>query len=306
MPEGRVLGFVAVFVRYCFLRIRLGGIIAVEINRAAIKANAKIVMSKTKPSPILVAFIYILLVLILGALSSAVYDGAYQLYREVLYRGSMSDSEIFRLISYYAPTATQVAIMLALWLMSTMLNVGFYIYSLAVSRLSGASVGTLFDGFAVLPRALAVMLLSSLFTFLWCLLGIIPAVIGMMWVSAFEIIGSIAISVISVVISIRYSQAIYVMLDNPEMSPLKCIRESKRLMVGRTGEYFVLEMSFFGWILLSIIPILYMWVMPYMQITLANYYNALLVLDRGRIDDQTGKWNDYNPGRVRTPDDDGH
>ena len=42
-------------------------------------------------------------------------------------------------------------------------------------------------------------------------------------------------------------------------------------------EYFLLCMSFYGWALLGVFTfgILYIWLIPYMQATYANYYKSL-------------------------------
>ena len=68
------------------------------------------------------------------------------------------------------------------------------------------------------------------------------------------------------------------MLDNPDISPLEAIAASKQLMRGHKMEYFILELSFLGWAYLSVFTfgLLGIWLNPYMQVTFANYYNALI------------------------------
>ena len=70
---------------------------------------------------------------------------------------------------------------------------------------------------------------------------------------------------------------IYIMLDHPELSAMEAIAASKQLMRGHKFEYFVLELSFLGWALLTgvTLGLLTIWLEPYMQVTKANYYNAL-------------------------------
>ena len=69
------------------------------------------------------------------------------------------------------------------------------------------------------------------------------------------------------------------MLDHPEMSVLKCISESKRMMKGHKWELFVLDLSFIGWSFLALIPYIgyavQVWTLPYISTTLALYYEAL-------------------------------
>jgi uncharacterized membrane protein len=67
------------------------------------------------------------------------------------------------------------------------------------------------------------------------------------------------------------------MLDHPEMSAMEAIAASKKMMRGRKAEFFVLELSFFGWSFLATFTfgLLNIWLEPYMQVTCANFYNAV-------------------------------
>lgn len=91
-----------------------------------------------------------------------------------------------------------------------------------------------------------------------------------MWTCLFIIPGLIAI--------VAYSQTVYIMLDHTEMTPMQAIRASRQLMRGHKWEYFVLEVSFYGWSLLSVctLGLLSIWLNPYIGITQASYYNGLI------------------------------
>ena len=65
----------------------------------------------------------------------------------------------------------------------------------------------------------------------------------------------------------------------PEMGIMECIRESKRLMRGHKAELFVLDLSFIGWALLSIIPFVSVYTLPYTESTYALYYDQLRRFD---------------------------
>lgn len=95
--------------------------------------------------------------------------------------------------------------------------------------------------------------------FLWGLLFVIPGIVA----------------------SYRYRQALYLLLDHPEMGIMECISESKRMMRGHKAELFILDLSFLGWSLLTIIPFVSVYVLPYMQSTYAIYYMHLRELDGG-------------------------
>ena len=98
-------------------------------------------------------------------------------------------------------------------------------------------------------------LMTSLFTFLWSLLFVIPGIVKMY----------------------AYSMAYYIKLDHPDYGWKACIDESRQLMDGHKWEKFVLDLSFLGWMLLSAMfaPVT-IWLDPYRAITNANYYNRLV------------------------------
>ncbi|MEJ6399852.1 DUF975 family protein [Nicoliella lavandulae] len=111
---------------------------------------------------------------------------------------------------------------------------------------------------------LAIVLLQFLFTFLWTLLFIVPGIIK----------------------NYSYSQAVYIYRDaiknGHPISPLAAITASRKLMVGHKGELFILQLSFIGWFFLLylstnllVFPILGIFIYPYFQITLMNYYRQL-------------------------------
>lgn len=116
-------------------------------------------------------------------------------------------------------------------------------------------VGDLFEGFNNFWPFLKVMLLSSLFTFLWSLLFIVPGIIK----------------------ALAYSQAPYIIAENPNMPPMEALRQSERMMAGKKMDYFVLNLSFIGWALLAIptLGLISIWLEPYMQMTMVNFYSDL-------------------------------
>ena len=96
-------------------------------------------------------------------------------------------------------------------------------------------------------------MLEIVFIYLWTLLLIVPGIIA----------------------AYRYRQALYLLIENPELSPLDCLRFSSQMMVGHKWELFVLDLSFLGWYLLCLLPGAIVWVEPYTRITYTNYYLAL-------------------------------
>ena len=70
----------------------------------------------------------------------------------------------------------------------------------------------------------------------------------------------------------------YLLADNPQMDREEAFAKSKEMMDGNKWKAFVLDLSFFGWGLLSACTcgILYIfYVGPYIHLTKAELYHAL-------------------------------
>jgi uncharacterized membrane protein len=113
-------------------------------------------------------------------------------------------------------------------------------------------VEKLFDGYKDFLRIFGTLLLQGVYIILWSLLLFVPGVIK----------------------SISYSQTNYILKDNPELSFNAAIERSMAMMEGHKMQYFLLSLSFIGWILLAIITcgILSLWVNPYICATNAHFY----------------------------------
>ncbi|MFH5812031.1 DUF975 family protein [Companilactobacillus sp. FL22-1] len=105
-------------------------------------------------------------------------------------------------------------------------------------------------------------ILISIFTFLWSLLLIIPGIVK----------------------GLAYSQTYFVykdfndrgLADNYSLTDY--INKSQELMIGNKWRFFVLQLSFLGWLIVGAITfgIGYIWILPYYKITLANFYRDLV------------------------------
>lgn len=279
-----------------------------RISRFAIKENAKLSMRGLKPHVMLVTLVYFIIALVLDGLNIRItgdQTGVFDMMLDGTLGGTSSWSVgiVPGYVSGYGLGGLALVIAIALSLMLYMMQTGFAIYTLRVSRGQPASYGTLFDGFGIIGRVLAVGLLTTLFIFLWLLLAVVPLTIAMVMImtgyseytATIMMSAALLLMIPAMIASYRYRQAIYIMLDNPHMRALDCIRASKRMMSGRKGELFVLDLSFIGWALLTWIPVLNLWILAYMDVTLANYYNELST--GGRIIE--------SEGRVLPPDEPG-
>ncbi|MDO4311889.1 MAG: DUF975 family protein [Eubacteriales bacterium] len=100
------------------------------------------------------------------------------------------------------------------------------------------------------------MFLKGLYTFLWSLLFIIPGII-----KAYE-----------------YRMIPYLLADCPEMSREDAFRISKEMMYGQKAEVFLLDLSFIGWYLLTMVTcglLEIFYVAPYVNATNAELFLTL-------------------------------
>lgn len=128
------------------------------------------------------------------------------------------------------------------------------------------------EAFKNYPRKLGGSLWMGLFVFLWALLFVIPGIIK----------------------GISYSMTQYLLADCPNVKARDALKLSMRMMNGHKWEYFVMGLSFLGWILLSaltlgILSVFY--VDPYMRSSFAEYYLELRdealrtgVITQGQLD----------------------
>lgn len=116
-------------------------------------------------------------------------------------------------------------------------------------------VGDAFSGFDDFWTACKAYVLVAVFTFLWSLLFIIPGIIK----------------------GLSYTQTMYIVAENKGISAREALNRSKAMMEGHKMDLFVLYLSFIGWSLLAplTLGILYIWLIPYMNATMVNFYNDI-------------------------------
>lgn len=151
-------------------------------------------------------------------------------------------------------TVDSVASILS-FVVSGLIGFGTVSYFLKISRNEPVTYKELFSKKNMASSYITISLLVGLFTMLWSLLFIIPGIIA----------------------ALNYSLVYYVKLDNLELSSKEVISKSKEMMRGHKWDFFVLMLSFVGWSILSVftLGILNLWLVPYMQVTFANFYNSI-------------------------------
>jgi len=139
--------------------------------------------------------------------------------------------------------------------LSGLLMFGYTSYFLKISRNEEVTYNELFSKTHLLVPYILITLLTAVLVFCWSLLFVIPGIIA----------------------GISYSLVYFIALDNPELKTSEVLKKSKNMMNGHKLDYFILQLSFIGWAILGIftLGILYLWLIPYMQVTIANFYNQL-------------------------------
>lgn len=104
-------------------------------------------------------------------------------------------------------------------------------------------------------KAFLVPFLTALFAGLWSLLFLIPGII----------------------MAYAYSMSVFIANDHPELSAMDAIRKSRELMQGHKWDLFVLDLSFIGWIFLSLLTggIGFFFLAPYVEMAHVEFYRAL-------------------------------
>lgn len=139
-------------------------------------------------------------------------------------------------------------------LLSMVLQAGLVLYGMAVRRGERTEYLTLFDGFSMAGKIVALSLLEFVFIFLWSMLFTIPGIVA----------------------AYRYRFALYNLLENPELSASQAIALSGIQTNGMKAQLFWLDLSFIGWIFLTVVTAGVAWVYltPYMQLADLGYYEA--------------------------------
>jgi len=131
-------------------------------------------------------------------------------------------------------------------------TLGITIYFLKFVRGQQPRIEEIFNGFKLFGESLGLYLLMALFVLLWTLLLIIPGII----------------------MSFAYSQAFFILADNPNMKTTDILRTSNAMMKGYKMKYFLLGLSFIGWSILCVltIGIGFLWLSPYIKVSFTNFY----------------------------------
>lgn len=155
----------------------------------------------------------------------------------------------------YSKTITEMILLI----IGSTISVGLLGYSLNFvkrqEKLSDLFVA--FRSFKSFFKFILLNILIGIKVFLWSLLFIVPGIIAIF----------------------RYSQANFILLENPDIKVSDSLKESSKIMKGHKLQYFGLSLSFIGWELLALIPLY----IGLILVVLALYGSAFTIAIVGAI-----------------------
>ena len=89
-------------------------------------------------------------------------------------------------------------------------------------------------------------------------------------------LASIASSVLSIIVDLRYGYAFVILAEYPELSAVEALQKSRSLMQGNKWRLFCLKLSFIGWYLLAALftcGIGFIWAIPYCNASVMAFYD---------------------------------
>ena len=119
-------------------------------------------------------------------------------------------------------------------LLSLVLGAGFTMYCMAILRGERTEYLSLFDGFSIAGKFIALTVVKISFIALWFTLFVVPGIIA----------------------AYRYRFAEYNLFENPDLGVFEVLDMSKRQTAGYKWQLFALDMSYFGWACLSMLPVM--------------------------------------------------
>lgn len=103
--------------------------------------------------------------------------------------------------------------------------------------------------------------------------------------NVFVILGSLIFYIPGIIFGFSFSMAFYIINDHPEMTAMEALKESNRLMKGHKMQYFLLNLSFIGWMIVgsALFGVGTLWVTAYMSTASAVFYEELIAADSGYV-----------------------
>lgn len=247
-------------------------------NRAQLKRDVKQTISITRPRPMWIALLY----LVITSVGASVLQSIISLFSGTSFLAEMFASipekimsgedpavifqdllllyadKLIALVGTLIATSLIVSIVLTLW--QGLMAVGFQGYCLSLVKGEKPGVNRIFCGFPLIGKVVLTSILVWIFTSLWMMLyGVCLAVVVLIGALLIEsaavvsvilfVVGYVGFFILAIRLVLRYSMANYILLETGKYG-LDAISESKQMMKGKKGKLFMLHLSFIGWYLL--------------------------------------------------------
>lgn len=252
-----------------------------QYDRVQLKLSIKAAMRNTRTKPMLMTLLFSVivsagtgLVNFVGSLFTGGLGSYSERLMDYMLEGYEAEEAMERVLlefmsrgpaALFSMVAAGLVVSIILYLWQSVMGVGYEGYALSMVRGEDPGAGQLFCAFPRLGGVLVTRILTGLYVFLWSLLlglglAVVLVLVVMLTALAEMVVLSMLIIMVAVVayeigvvwVTMRYALADYVLLDQG-LSGSDAIRESKRLMKGNVGRAFVLQLSFIGWELLSVV-----------------------------------------------------
>lgn len=244
-------------------------------SRVQIKEEAKGLIRTGRVPPLIVSAVVIVVGLVLSEVSSLLDTGEWS-YMTLLYDLGLAEHP--EITHSYSPLTPRGFVSVLLTLINTVLNAGYLSYLLGIRKGWTMSYSSLLDGLYIAGKVIWCNILIGLKTFFWSMLFVIPGIIA----------------------SYRYRFALYNLIENPSLSVSEAIALSCRQTEGWKMELFVLDLSFFGWSLVTVFTggVAGIWTRPYMALSDLGYYEMCCTSANSTSSHQD---NTSDPNRNDTP-----
>ena len=225
------------------------------IDRSQAKLAARNCMRTAQISPYQIGLVYVLI-----AFAASIFDSLMMsLFATTYYIDSYT--------TVIMPSPINWFVTILVSLIMVILQAGIATYALGVRRGKQMPLSTLFDGFSIVGKVVLLTVVTSIFISLWTMLFIIPGIIA----------------------AYRYRFSLYNLLENPDMGVMEAINLSKQQTEGFKWQLFVLDLSFLGWLIVSVFTMgfLGIWLIPYMLLTDVAFYDAICEYKGMRVSAQS-------------------
>lgn len=121
------------------------------------------------------------------------------------------------------------------------------------------------------------------------------------WLGTYAILMLLSL-VLNILLTLPFAMVYYILADDLEMGGIRALKESARMMKGKIGRYFLLQLSFVPLLILSVFTLYLalLWIVPYMEMTVVMFYRDILGELDPPLDVETlpyqgyGNFDDYN------------